>query len=139
VSPPTTTGPMRAWHQLSTAVASNVAGLALTAGGMLLQIAGGSTLYPSLTGPIVLALTALVVAFVRGRWVAFLGLSVPLVLGVGAIAAAAMTGGFIDQLTDPSELGVFLGSILHVLGLTLAVVGGLGMVLRRGVGATDGR
>jgi hypothetical protein len=139
VSPPTTTGPMRAWHPLPRAVASNVAGLALTAGGMLLQIAGGSTLYPSLTGPIVLALTALAVAFVRGRWVAYLGLGVPLVLGVGAIAAAAMTGGFIDQLTDPSELGVFLGSILHVLGLTLAVVGGLGMVLRRGVGATDGR
>ena len=37
VSPPTTTGPMRGWHPLSRAVASNVAGLALTAGGMLLQ------------------------------------------------------------------------------------------------------
>jgi hypothetical protein len=139
VSPPTTTGPLRASHPLSRAAASNVAGLVLTSGGMLLQIAAGSTLYPSLTGPIVLALTALAVAFVRGRWVAYLGLAVPLVLGVGAIAAAAMTDGFIDQLTDPSEIGVFLGSILHVLGLTLAVVGGLGMVLGRGVEAADGR
>jgi hypothetical protein len=139
VSPPTTTGPLRALHPLSRAAASNVAGLVLTSGGMLLQIAAGSTLYPSLTGPIVLALTALAVAFVRGRWVAYLGLAVPLVLGVGAIAAAAMTDGFIDQLTDPSEMGVFLGSILHVLGLTLAVVGGLGMVLGRGVEAADGR
>jgi hypothetical protein len=107
----------------------NIGGLVLTSAAMLLQIAAGSTLYPSLTGPIVLALTALAVAFVPSRWTGYAGLAVPLVLGVGVVVAAAMTGDFIGQLTNPGDLGVFVGSILHVVGLAAAVVGGLGMVV----------
>jgi hypothetical protein len=41
----------------------NAAGLVLTAAGMLVQIAAGSTLYPSITGPIVLIVAAIFVAF----------------------------------------------------------------------------
>jgi hypothetical protein len=41
-----------------------VAGLVLTAAGMLLQIVAGSVLYPSFAGPIVLLASAVVVAFV---------------------------------------------------------------------------
>ena len=115
-------------RRLSTAGKVNVAGLVLTAAGMLLQIAGGSTLYPSVTGPVVLLVTAAIVAFVPGRWTPFVGLVVPLVLGVGAIVAAAMSGDFIDQLTDPGRAGVFLGSVLHVIGLIAAVAGGVAMV-----------
>ena len=115
-------------RRLSTAGKANATGLVLTAAGMLLQIAGGSTLYPSVAGPVVLLATAAIVAFVPGRWTPYIGLVVPVVLGVGAIVAAAMSGGFIDQLTDPGRAGVVLGSVLHVIGLTAAVAGGVAMV-----------
>ena len=127
----TSTLSMQAVRRFSNTERLNAAGLILTALAMLLQIAAGSTPYPSLTGPIVLVATALAVTFVPGRWTAYVGLAVPLVLGVGAIVAAAMTGGFVDQLTDPGNPGVFLSSVLHVVGLTIAVVGGVGIVLGR--------
>lgn len=115
-------------RRLSPAGRVNATGLVLAAAGMLLQIAGGSTLYPSVAGPIVLIVTAAIVALVPGRWTPYVGFVVPLVLGVGAIVAAAMSGAFIDQLTDPGRAGVFLGSVLHVIGLIAAVAGGAAMV-----------
>jgi hypothetical protein len=118
-------------RRLSIAAKLNVAGLVLTAVGMLLQIASGSTLYPSLSGPIVLIVAAVIVAFGPGRWTPYVGLVIPLVLGLGAIVAAVMTGEFIDQLTQTGRAGVLLGSFLHVIGLVAAVGGGVGMVLGR--------
>lgn len=116
---------------LSTAAKLNATGLVLTASGMLVQIAAGSTLYPSVTGPIVLLVTAILVVFAPGGWTRFVGLVVPLVLGAGAIVAAVMTGEFIDQLTDVATPGVLIGSVLHVIGLIAAVAGGVGMVAGR--------
>ncbi|TAK01316.1 MAG: hypothetical protein EPO36_06100 [Chloroflexota bacterium] len=55
-------------RRLSTAAKVNAAGLVLTAAGMLIQIAAGSTLYPSLTGPIFLVVAAIFVARGPGRW-----------------------------------------------------------------------
>jgi hypothetical protein len=115
-------------RKLSRAAQLTVAGLVLTAAGMLLQIVTGSVLYPSLAGPIVLLVSAVVVALVPGRWTAWVGLVVPLVLGLGAIIAALMTGAFIAQLTNLGEPGILIGSLLHVVGLVGAVVGGLGML-----------
>jgi hypothetical protein len=123
---------MDAVRGLSTAAKVNAAGLVLTAAGMLLQIAAGSTLYPSITGPVVLIVAAAFVAFGPGRWTPWVGLVVPLVLGLGAIAAALMTGGFVDQLTDFGEPGLFVGSLMHVIGLVAAIAGGRAMVLGRG-------
>jgi hypothetical protein len=77
-----------------------VIGLVLTAAGMLLQIAAGSHLYPTFAGPIVLVAAAVIVAFVPGRWTPYVALLVPLVLGLGAIIAAVMSGEFIEQLRD---------------------------------------
>jgi hypothetical protein len=115
----------------SNAANLSVAGLVVTAAAMLLQIAAGSQLYPTLTGPIVLLATAAIVAFGPGRWTPYLGLVVPLVLGVGAIVAAVMTGDFIEQLTDVGNPGVLIGSVMHVIGLVAAVAGGVGMLLGR--------
>lgn len=116
------------WAMLS------VIGLVLTAVGMLLQIAAGSELYPSVTGPIVLLAAAVFVALGPGRWTPYVGIVVPLVLGLGAIVAAVMTGEFIDQLTNLGAAGILLGSLMHVVGLTAAVTGGVGMLLdRRGL------
>ena len=132
MSSPTRALSTRTITRLSTAARLNIVGLVLTAAAMLLQIAAGSTLYPSITGPVVLVVTALLVALVPGRWTAYAGLVVPLVLAVGAIVAVVMTGGFIDQLVNPGIIGVFVGSVLHVVGLIAAIGGGVGM-------AFDGR
>jgi hypothetical protein len=114
---------------LSTSAKLNVTGLVLTAAGMLLQIAAGSTLYPSLAGPAVLLGTAILVALVLGRWTAYVALLVPLVLGLGAIIAALISGEFIRQLTGFGEPAIVVGSVMHVIGLTGAVTGGVGMIL----------
>jgi hypothetical protein len=110
----------------------SVIGLVTTAAGMLLQIAAGSKLYPSFAGPIVLLASAVIVAFGPGRWTPYVALLVPLVLGLGAIIAAVMSGEFIVQLTDISKMGILLGSLMHVIGLIVAVAGGVGMMQRRG-------
>jgi hypothetical protein len=106
---------------------------------MLLQIAAGSDLYPTFAGPIVLLATAVIVAFWSGRrWTAYVAVLVPLVLGLGAIIAAVMSGEFFEQLTDVHQAGIFLGSLMHVVGLIAAVAGGVGMLLGQPVhGATE--
>jgi hypothetical protein len=125
--------------QRTNATKLNVAGLVLTAVGMVLQKVAGSDLYPTYTGPVVLVMTAIIVATWQRRWTAYLGLLVPLVLGVGAAVAAVMTGDFIEQLTDLSQVGIFVGSIMHVVGLVAAVAGGVGVFRDRPVrAATDG-
>ena len=125
-------------RRLSNAAKLNVAGLVLTAAGMLVQIAAGSELYPSLAGPIVLLVTAVVVAVWPRRWVAYVALLIPLVLGLGAIVAAVMTGEFTEQLTDTGNVGILVGSLMHVVGLIAAVAGGVGMLLgRQGTGERE--
>jgi hypothetical protein len=124
-------------RHLPNAAKVNAGGLVLTSAGMLVQIATGSTLYPSITGPIVLIVAAIFVAFGPGRWTPWVRLLVPLVLGLGAIVAAVMTGGFIDQLTDVGKPGLLVGSLMNVIGLIAAIAGGLAMVLSRR-GPTEG-
>lgn len=128
---------MQGASHLSNAAKLNVGGLVLTAAGMLVQIAAGSELYPTFSGPIVLLVTAGIVVFVRRRWTAYVGLLTPLVLGVGAIVTAAMTGDFIAQLTDVGNPGVLLGSLMQVIGLIAAAVGGVGMLLGERVGEDE--
>lgn len=113
------------------ATAVSVGGLVATSLGMLVQIAAGSRLYPSLAGPIVLLVTAAIVALRPGRWTPWLAAAVPAVLGVGTILAETMSGGFVGQLTDPGRPGVLLGSVLHLVGLVVAVIGGIGLLARR--------
>lgn len=121
-------------RQLSRWASLNVIGLVLAAAGMLLQIAAGSGLYPTLTGPIVLLAVAVFVALGPARWTPFVGVVVPLLLGVGAAVAAVMTGEFIDQLTSIGNAGIVFGSWMHVIGLAAAITGGVGMLLdRRGL------
>jgi hypothetical protein len=97
---------------------------------MFVQIAAGSNLYPSIAGPVILLGTAGLVWFGPTRWVPWVGLAVPLVLGVGAVVASTMNGGVIGQLGDPGRIGVFTGSLLHLGSLLAAVVGAIGMLRR---------
>ena len=117
--------------ELGSSLKLSVIGLLATAAGMILQIAAGSKLYPSFAGPIILLASAAIVAFGPGRWTPYVALLVPLVLGLGAIIAAVMSGEFIVQLTDIGKPGILLGSLLHVIGLIAAVGGGVGMLRRQ--------
>jgi hypothetical protein len=117
-------------RSLSNGAKLNVAGLVLTAIGMLFEIGAGSELYPTLTGPIVLLIGAAAVAFRPGRWTGYLGLIIPFVLGLGLIVSVALSPAFVDQLTDTDNAGIVAGSLLHVVGLVTGIVGGFGMVLR---------
>ena len=120
--------------QLSRWATMNVIGLVVTAAGMVLQIASGSELYPSLTGPIVLLVAATFVVLGPRRLTPYVAVLIPLALGAGVVVAAVMTGGFTNQLADPANAGVLLGSLMHVVGLVTAVAGGVGMLLdRRGL------
>ena len=108
----------------------NFTGLVLAAAGIVLQIAAGSTLYPSFLGPAALLGTAVLVALVHDRWTSYVALLVPLLMGVGALVTALINGDFIRQLTGFGEPAIVLGSVMHVIGLIAAVAGGVGMVLR---------
>ncbi len=50
-----------------------------------------------------------------------------------------MTGDFIDQLTDLSNPAVLVGSVLHAVGLTVALAAGVGMVRDRLAAGERGR
>ena len=118
--------------RVSNAARLNVAGLVLTAAGMLLQVAAGSELYPSFAGPVVLLIAAVIVAFGPARTAPYVGLLVPLVLGLGAFIAALMTGEFFEQLTGVGNAGLLIGSLMHVVGLIAALAGAVGMLRSRG-------
>ena len=123
---------MTGLRQRSSAAKMSAAGLAVAATGMLLQIAAGSTLYPSLAGPLVLFATAAFVLFGPARWASYAGLGVAVVLGIGAIIGSAMSGGgLIGQLVEVGHVGIFVGSLAHVIGLVAAVTGGLGTLRPR--------
>jgi hypothetical protein len=116
---------------LSNEAKLTASGLVLAAAGMLLEIGAGSQLYPTLTGPIVLVVGATLVSLQLGRWTAYAGLIIPLVLAIGLVVSAVMSPAFLEQLTGFDNLGLSLGSLFHVLGLMASVVGGLAMVMQR--------
>lgn len=134
-----TTRSIDAVKRLPWAAKLNAAGLVMAAAGMFVQIAAGSTLYPTITGPVVLIAAAIVVLFGPARAAPWVGLAVPLVLGVGAIVAAMMTGDFIDQLTGFDRPGLVVGSLMHAIGLIVAIAVGFVMVLNRREAARRGR
>jgi hypothetical protein len=110
----------------------NVAGLVLTAIGILLERGAGSELYPTLAPPIVLLVGAAAVALRPGRLTAYLGLVIPLVLTAGLTISALLAPTFLEQILAPGNAAIVLGSVLHIAGLIAALAGGVRMVLGRG-------
>jgi len=104
----------------------NVAGMVVAAAGIVVQIVSGSDLFPTIPpGPIILLAGAALVALGPWRWTPVVGVVVPLFVVVGGIIAAFVSGSFVDQLTDPGEVGVFAGSWVQVLGEITALVAGI--------------
>jgi hypothetical protein len=99
-----------------------VAGLVTAAGGIVLQIASGAE-YPTVPPGLIILLAAagLVALATRWRWTIIVGVIVSLFLLVsGALAPQAR-----DQLGDPRQLGVFIGTVLQLLALVIALVAGV--------------
>jgi hypothetical protein len=111
---------------LSAAGKLNVTGMVAAAAGITIQIASGSGLYPTIPlGPIILLAGAALVALGPWRWTPVVGVLVPLFLLVGAVIAAVVSGEFVDQLTDPGQVGIFAGDVLQLLGVVTALVAGI--------------
>jgi hypothetical protein len=112
---------------LSAAGKLNVAGMVTAAAGIIIQIASGSGLYPTIPpGPIILLAGAGLVGLGPWRWTPIVGVVVPLFLLVGAVIAAINSGAFVDQLADPGQVGVgiFAGDVIQLLGVITALVAG---------------
>jgi hypothetical protein len=107
---------------LSVAGKLTVAGLVVAAAGIVIQIASGAE-YPTVPpGLIILLVAAGVVALgIRWRWTSLVGVIVPLFLLVGGALAPQAR----DQLSDPTRVGVFIGTVIQLLALAIALIAGV--------------
>jgi hypothetical protein len=127
---------------LSAAGKLNVAGMVTAAAAIIIQIASGSDLYPTIPpGPIILLAGAGLVALGPWRWTPIVGVVVPLFLLVGAVVAAVNSGEFVDQLTSPGQvgIGIFAGDVMQLLGVITALVAGSVALRQRARARTEDR
>lgn len=99
----------------------HVAGLLIAAVGVSIEYLTGVPGFPLVPpGPFILAGAALVVALVRWRWIVLVGLAAAAFLTVGAVAAGTTA----QVLAEPGVIGQFLGAVVQVVGLLVALVAG---------------
>lgn len=106
-------------RSLAAAGKLTVAGLGAAAGGIAIQIASGadySTVPPGLV--ILLVAAGLVALATRWWWTPLAGLVVSAFLLLGGAVASNTR----DHLGDPSEVGVFIGTVIQPLALVIALV-----------------
>jgi uncharacterized membrane protein len=99
-----------------------VAGLVVAAAGIAIQIAAGAE-YPTIPPGLIILLAAagLVALAARWRWTTIIGVIVSLFLLVGGALAPQAR----EQLSDPSQVGVFIGTVIQLLALVVALVAGV--------------
>lgn len=61
----------------------------------------------------------------------------PLFLTVGAIISAAAGGAGVQQLSDPSDVGIFAGTVIQMLSVITALVAGIVVARRVYAGARE--
>jgi hypothetical protein len=105
----------------------NVAGLVAAAAGIAIQIASGAD-YPTVPPGLILVLAAagLVALGARWRWTTIVGVVVPAFLLVGG----AITPQAREQLGDPGQVGVFVGTAVQLLAMAVALAAGLAATWR---------
>lgn len=97
-------------------------GLWVAAAGIFIQVATGATGYPKVPpGIIILAVVGILVyATARFRWASFLGLIL-----AGKIAMGVFTfPGTGLRLSHPEVIGPFLGTVVQLAGLIIALIAG---------------
>jgi hypothetical protein len=104
---------------------AGVIALGVAIAGMIIQIAAGVK-YPTVPpGVLILAATAVLLAFVPWPGVRVLGAAAPLFILIGGFVS---TTGRTD-LSHPAHIGPFLGTAIQFLGLAGAVVAGIAAIV----------
>ncbi len=102
-----------------------VVGLVVAAAGMLVQYAAGVD-YPTIPpGPIIALAAATVVAFGPWRWTTVAGLVAAAFISIGGVIATIAGNGFGPQLSDPGAVGGFVGTLVQIAGLVIALAAGI--------------
>lgn len=98
-------------------------GLLLTAGGIFVQAASGAKGYPQIPpGIIILAAIGVLVFLTRRyRWASIPGVAIAALVWVGVFT----THGTAERLSQPADLGPFLGTVVQLFGLVVALVAGI--------------
>lgn len=106
---------------LSLASKLTIIGLVVAAAGISTLFATGSVVPPPIpVGPILLLLVAGLVALGPWRWTPVVGVVLSLAILVGAFVAP----GLFDRLSNPAQVGGFVGTWVQMLGLITAIVAG---------------
>jgi hypothetical protein len=121
--------------RLSPAGRLNALGLVAAAAGIMIQYVSGVD-YPTIPpGPIILLAAAGAVAFGPWRSAPVAGLVAAAFVSIGGVVATIAGNGFGATLGDPSELGGFLGTLVQIAGLVIALPAGV--VAARSLGSRD--
>ncbi len=117
--------PKRAHIDSSAAVRLLVVGLVVAAAGIMIQYLSGVD-YPTIPpGPIILLAAAAVVTFGPWRRAPMVGLVAALFISIGGVIATIAGNGFTPQLSDPGAVGGFVGTLVQIAGLVIAVAAGV--------------
>ena len=97
-------------------------GLVTWAAGIVIQILTGVYEYPMIPlGTVILLAAALLVSLPLWRWAPIVRVSLAILILVGAFDTSS-TG---YRLSEPGEIGPFIGTSVQMLGLITAVVTGI--------------
>lgn len=110
--------------QAPLSVASKLTAVGLVAGaaGIVIQILTGVAEYPMIPpGAVILLAAALLVSLLPWRWAPVVGVALAILILVGAF----VTPGTGNRLSEPEEIGPFIGTSVQMLGLLTAVVAGI--------------
>jgi hypothetical protein len=114
--------------QLSRAALLNAAGLVVAAAGIMIQYASGVDFPTIPPGPIILLAAAGVVVFGPWRRAPAVGLVAAAFVSLGGVIATIAGNGFSEALGDPSEVGGFVGAVVQIAGLAIALPAGVAAV-----------
>jgi len=123
--------------QKTPAARLNAAGLAGAAAGIMIQYVAGVD-YPTIPpGPIILLAAAAAVVLGPWRRAPVAGLVAAAFVALGGVVATIAGNGFSETVGDPTELGGFLGALVQIAGLAIALPAGV--VAVRSLGPRHGK
>jgi hypothetical protein len=114
--------------QLSPAARLNAAGLVVAAAGIMIQYVSGVDFPTIPPGPIILLAAAAVVVFAPWRRAPAVGLAAAAFVLLGGLIATIAGNGFNSTLGDPGEVGGFVGAVVQIAGLLIALPAGVAAV-----------
>jgi hypothetical protein len=114
--------------RLSSAARLNAAGLVIAAAGIMIQYFSGEDFPTIPPGPIILLAAAGVVVFGTWRRTPVVGLVAAAFVSLGGVIATIAGNGFDSTLGDPSGVGGFVGALVQIAGLAIALPAGVAAV-----------